>query len=430
MDKRALAHQIMLEYRDEIVRVIQDLVRKPSENMPPDGEELASQEYIANYLRQTGLPADMYQPDRVPGMVEHPDFWPGRNYDRRPNVSSELEGKGGGRSLLLTGHIDTVALGDNLWSVPPWGAEIHDGRIYGLGTVDMKGAMGATLVLHKAVAAKKIPLRGSLSFESVVDEEEGGVNATIAGRLRHGPRDGAVIPEGTGLQVYPAARGVLDTAFTFHSCKGALHKAGTGGEGNAGAVEQMAVFLTHLRELQDARSRHPLHPLYGGYPIAAPVEVIKVYAGGWGNKVPTAVPAEGRIEMIVETLPGEGHAAVQKEQDDWVASLIARYPQVFAKPPDVFHPIRFLRGTAMDPTHPLVTTMVESITQVWGKAPTVTGAPYACDMFALHQDFGMPGLLFGPTGGNAHAADEYVEIDSLFIFFEALLLFVMEWCGV
>jgi acetylornithine deacetylase len=103
---------------------------------------------------------------------------------------------------------------------------------------------------------------------------------------------------------------------------------------------------------------------------------------------------------------------------------------VFAKPPDVFHPIRFLRGTAMDPTHPLVTTMVESITQVWGKAPTVTGAPYACDMFALHQDFGMPGLLFGPTGGNAHAADEYVEIDSLFIFFEALLLFVMEWCGV
>ena len=54
----------------------------------------------------------------------------------------------------------------------------------------------------------------------MVDEEEGGVNATIAGRLRHGPMDGAVIPEGTGLQIYPAARGALITDFIFSSGKG------------------------------------------------------------------------------------------------------------------------------------------------------------------------------------------------------------------
>ena len=143
MDKRVLAHETLLRYRDEIVQVIQDLVRTPSQNTPPDGAERACQEYVADYLRRTGLVIDMYEPDKVPGLVEHPAFWPGRHYTGRPNVSSMLEGKGGGRSLLLTGHMDTVPVGDNIWSKSPWGADIHDGRMYGLGTIDMKGAMGA-----------------------------------------------------------------------------------------------------------------------------------------------------------------------------------------------------------------------------------------------------------------------------------------------
>ena len=429
MDKRVLAHETLLRYRVEIVRVIQDLVRTPSQNTPPDGAERACQEYVADYLRRTGLVIDMYEPDKVPGLVEHPAFWPGRHYTGRPNVSSTLEGKGGGRSLLLTGHMDTVPLGDNVWSKPPWGADIHDGRMYGLGTIDMKGAMGAMMVLCKALVENKIPLRGALSFESVVDEEEAGVNATIAGRLRHGPMDGAVIPENTALQIYPAARGILDTIFTFRNRKAALHQAGTGGQDKAGAVEQIGLFITHLHELEESRSRRPIHPLYAGYSIPAPVEIAKVYAGGWGSQNPVAVPPEGRIELLVETLPGEERAAVQQEQDEWMAGLVARYPQVLADGPDTRHPIRYLPGTAMDPKHPLVKTMQDSIRQVLGREPIVTGAPYACDMFALHQIFGMPALLFGPAGGNAHAADEYLEMDSLFEFFETLMVFVMAWCG-
>jgi acetylornithine deacetylase len=74
--------------------------------------------------------------------------------------------------------------------------------------------------------------------------------------------------------------------------------------------------------------------------------------------------------------------------------------------------------------------MAEAVSQVSGRQPPVIGAPYACDMFALHQIFDMPALLFGPTGANAHAADEYVEVESLFSFFETLMLFVMDWCGV
>lgn len=429
MDQRALAHDLTLRYRDEIIQVMQDLIRRPSRNTPPDGEELACQEYIANYLREAGLAVDMYEPDQVPGLTEHPAFWPGRNYRGRPNVSSLLEGRGGGRSLLLTGHMDTVALGDNAWSKPPFGAEVRDGRLYGLGSIDMKGAMGAMLVLYKAIAREKLPLRGALSYESVVDEEEAGVNATIAGRLRNGPMDGAVIPEGTELKIYPAARGVLISDLIFRSGQGTWLEVGTAGESAAGAVEQIGVFLTHLDEFQASRRKHPVHPLYTSYPDPVPVQVTKVYAGGWGNQVPIAVPPEGRIELIVQTMPGEERADVLKEQEQWLAGLAAAYPRVFAIPPETRQRLRCIPGTAMDPAHPLVTTIADSVRRVCGVEPTVIGAPYACDMFALHQIFGMPACIFGPTGGNAHAADEYVELDSVFSFFEALLLFVMRWCG-
>lgn len=429
MENRALARDLARQYRDEIVQVIQDLVRMPSRNMPPEGEELACQEYAADYLRKAGLPVDVYEPDRVPGLVDHPAFWPGRNYRGRPNVTSRLEGKGGGRSLLLTGHMDTVALGDNVWSKPPFGAEIEAGRLYGLGAIDMKGPLGAALVLYKAIAREKIPLRGALCFESVVDEEEGGVNPTIAGRLRYGPMDGAVIPEGTGLSIYPAARGVLITDFIFSSGTGTWLQVGTAAEGGVDAVEQIGVFLTHIHELQASRRRHPVHPLYTSYPDPVPVQITKVYAGGWGSLVPIAVPPEGRIELIVQTLPGEERADVLKEQQDWLAALVSANPRVFAIPPQTRHRLRWLPGTAIDPTHPLVTTLAESASQVLGATPTVVGAPYACDMFALHQIFHMPALVFGPTGANAHAADEYIDLESIYSYFESLLLFVMRWCG-
>lgn len=430
MDPRTFAHQMLAEYRDEIMQVVQDLIRKPSRNMPPGGEEQACQEYLAGYLRGAGLTADLYEPDAAPGLVEHPAYWPGRDYRHRPNLHSRLLGRGDGRSLLLTGHIDTVALGDNVWTYPPFAAEIHDGKLFGLGSVDMKGAMGATAVLFKAIAEKGVPLKGDLNYECVVDEEEGGVNATIAGRLRYGVVDGALIPEGTDLKIYPAARGALISDFIFSSTKGTWLDVGKSAEKTADAVKQMGIFLTHIDELSAIRRQHSIHPLYTSYPDPVPVQVTKVYAGGWGNQVPIAVPPEGRIELIIQTLPGETREAVYQEMTDWLEGVIARHQDAFLTRPEIRHRIRWMAPTAIEPDHPLVTTMVESARQVLARDLQVLGAPFACDMFALHQIFNIPGIIFGPTGAHAHAADEYVDVASLFAFWEMLLLFVMDWCGV
>ncbi len=157
----------------------------------------------------------------------------------------------------------------------------------------------------------------------------------------------------------------------------------------------------------------------------------KVYAGGWGNQVPIAVPPEGRIELIMQTLPGETREAVYKEMTDWLDSVIARHEDAFVTRPEIRHRIRWMVPTAIAPDHPLVTTMTDSaLGRCSGAIRQVLGAPFACDMFALQQIFNIPGIIFGPTGANAHAADEYVDLESLFAFWEVLLLFVIDWCGV
>jgi acetylornithine deacetylase len=428
MDRRTFAKETVARYRDEIIQVMTDLVRIPSENKPPVGHEKAVQEYMADFLRRAGLSADLYQPDQVEGMLEHPDFWPGRDYTDRPNLCSTLPGKGDGRSLLLTGHADTVALGENVWSRPPFGAEIHDGKMYGLGTSDMKGQMGAMLVLFKALAEQGVPLHGKLTYECVVDEEEAGVNATIAGRLRDGPMDAAIVAEATGLSIYPAIRGALIVHLLFQS-EGTWLETGSKAK-QANAVEQIGIFLTHLDELRALRRNHPVPEIYQSYGDPFPVTVTKVYAGGWSSEVPIAVPPEGRIQLIIETLPGEEQDRVWQEFEDWLDRVIERHPKAFPNRPRVELGLRWMHPTEIEPTHPLVTTLHDCIRQVTGHPPVVKGAPYQCDMWALHRTFNMPAVVFGPTGANAHAADEYVDLESVFTFAESLLLFILDWCGV
>jgi acetylornithine deacetylase len=66
---------------------------------------------------------------------------------------------------------------------------------------------------------------------------------------------------------------------------------------------------------------------------------------------------------------------------------------------------------------------------VLGSPPDIAGIEGPCDLYVFHQAFSTPAVLWGPRGGNTHAADEYVEIDSLVDATATLLLFVCRWCG-
>jgi acetylornithine deacetylase len=103
--------------RRAILDLNRELVSIPSENRYPEGDEKDVQEFVEGYLGDLGCRTDTFLPTEVPGLAEHPAYLGGRNYEGRPNVVGKKEGTGGGRSILFSGHMDTVPRGEDPWSV-------------------------------------------------------------------------------------------------------------------------------------------------------------------------------------------------------------------------------------------------------------------------------------------------------------------------
>ena len=120
-----------------------------------------------------------------------------------------LEGEGKGRSLILNGHVDTVPPGDTtLWKHNPFGGEIEGDRIFGRGSVDMKGGISAMIMAVKFIKEAKIRLKGDIILQCVVDEEGGG-NGTLACVDRGYKADAAIVTEPTNLKIMIAHRGAM-----------------------------------------------------------------------------------------------------------------------------------------------------------------------------------------------------------------------------
>ena len=197
-------------------------VRTPS----PTGEEAAGQTHMRGLLAQAGADVHESQPDieamfaAYPDVAQYPTHWQHDlilpyadlptwaalessglrtvlNYEGRPNLVGTWRGAGGGRSLILNGHVDTVTIEPRAgWTRDPFGAEIVDGLMYGRGTSDMKGGVMAALMAITYLRHTGIRLRGDVSLQCVVNEEHAG-NGTLD-LVRRGFRaDAAVVLEPT-----------------------------------------------------------------------------------------------------------------------------------------------------------------------------------------------------------------------------------------
>ena len=415
------------EHRDRLVEIIRDLVRIPSENTPPDGREEACQQYVAEFLRQQDLAPTLYELSEVPGLREHPLYEPGRDYERRPNVGARKNGRGGGRSLVLSGHIDTVPRGSQPWTRDPFGGEIDGNRLYGRGSNDMKGGVGTNLFIAEALRALGIDLCGDLVFETVVDEEFGGVNGTLAGRLKGFNADAAVISEPSFLRICPAQRGGRTVHIKLSAVGGVL----TEGELPAGVIDQLRHLLVKVQEFaRQRRSKAVVHELYADSTDPVPVSITKVFTGPWGTKEPITVPETCQVEMFWQLMPGEKQDEVEREFHAWFDAMMASAPQLFPSRPEVEFPIRWLPGSSILKTEPLVRELAASAAKVLGTEPLIQGIEGPCDLYVFHQAFGIPAVLWGARGGNTHAADEYLKIDSVVKAAQALLMFVCDWCSV
>ena len=414
-------------HRNRLVEIIQDLVRTPSENMPPTGNEEACQQYVAEFLRPQGWEPAVYSLGDVRGLREHPLFWPGRDYSRRPNVGARKRGHGGGRSLVLSGHIDTVPRGSQPWTRDPFGGEVEGNRLYGRGSNDMKGGVGTNLFIVEALRELGLELRGDLVFETIVDEEFGGVNGTLAGRLQGFNAEAAVISEPSFLRICPAQRGGRTAHITLQASGGVLSE----GKLPSGVVDQLRHFLIKVQDFAAQRRRKVrVHELYSHHTDPVPVSITKVFTGPWGTTEPITVPETCNIEMYWQMMPGEQQEEIEREFSEWLDDVTRSAPELFSTRPRVEFPLRWLPGSAISKSEPLVKELAGSASKVLGEEPAIVGIEGPCDMYVFHQAFGIPAVLWGARGGNTHAADEYLEIDSVVAATKALLVFVCRWCGV
>ncbi len=408
-----------------LVQILQDLVRIPSENTPPAGSEGQCQKYIADFLSATGCEPVVYSLEDVPGLKEHPLFMPGREYKNRPNVGTRIEGTGNGRSLLLSGHIDTVPVGSSLWKRDPFGGSVEGNLLYGRGANDMKGGVATNLFVIECLRKLDIQLAGDVLFEAVIDEEFGGVNGTLAGRLKGFNADAVILSEPSFLRICPAQQGGRIAHVTLKSSGGILDE----GPPAPGVVEQLTYLLVKIKDFAEQRRINAKpHPLYNGAnPV--PVSITKIITSPWGTKEPITTPVECRIEIYWQAMPGEKIEDIDREFLQWIASLSHMPGSPFVQPLDVEFSGRWLPGSAISKDEALVTELADCATRILGKAPVVAGMEAPCDMFVFHDVQHTPAVLWGARGGNTHAADEYVEIDTLIEAAKVLLVFACQWCA-
>ncbi|MCA1848365.1 MAG: M20/M25/M40 family metallo-hydrolase, partial [Actinobacteria bacterium] len=151
--------------RDDAVGLLQELVRVPSVT----GEEGAVQEIVERAFRERGLAVDRWEatPEEIGPYRDH--VGEQKTYSERPNVVGVRAGGGGGRSILLNAHVDTVEGGDpRAWTRDPFAGAIEGDLLYGRGSCDMKGGLVTHLAALDALADLGIELRGDVSVAATV----------------------------------------------------------------------------------------------------------------------------------------------------------------------------------------------------------------------------------------------------------------------
>lgn len=328
--------------------------------------------FIAEWLVQAGLDVQVHEV--MPG---------------RPNVVAIAHGTGGGKTLMFNGHLDTVGLNG---MQNPHTPVIRDGRLFGRGAYDMKGGLAACMLTM--AEAIRLRLAGDVIFTAVMDEEYTGLGTMeVAKKVR---ADAAIIAEPTELQLIVAHRGFvwLEVETQGVAAHGSRPHLGVD------AILKMGKVLTALQELDLRLRANPTHPLLGSGSLHA--SFIN------GGQEPSTYPEKCTLMLERRTIPGETPETVEAEVEAILAEIAAGDPafKAFVR-----------RGQAQPPMEtpadtPLLTILQQAAQSELHHPVKGTGVSYWTDAATL-QSVGIPCVLFGPLGAGAHAAEEWVDLESI-----------------
>lgn len=400
------------------VSLLQELVRTPSLT----GEEEAAQQIVARVMREIGLDVDIWEPDpaELAPYAEHVGEF--ETLAGRPNVVGRWRGSGGGRSLILNGHIDTVEPGvRNQWEVDPFSAELRNGRVIGRGSLDMKAGVVANIMAVAVLRRAGWTPAGDLIVESVISEEDGGAG-TLATILRGYTADACIITEPTAFSIVVAQGGSL--VFRIHVEGKSAHGAARN-EGES-AFEHFLPIFTELMALETERNRTIDHPLYAGMVNKIPINVGVIRAGAWPSSVPDWLFAEGRAGLV----PGETLDAFKTEFVAAVMKAAENDPWLAEHPPRVEWFSGQFAPAEISSEHELVSTLSGAHRAVTGNTPGIEAVTYGADMRHFIDVAGIPCLMYGADRvEGAHVPNESVSVDDMLTCIRTIALTAMRWCA-
>ena len=314
--------------------------------------------FVAAWLEERGLEVQVVEP--VPG---------------RPSVVGIARGRGGGRSLMLNAHMDTVGT-DGMES--PFEPRVENGRLHGRGAYDMKASLAACMVAGAEAARAGLP--GDVLVTAVADEEYASIGTQAV--LERFTADAAIVTEPTELRACVAHKGFVwaELATEGRAAHGSRPDEGVD------AIAGMAPVLTRLAQLQLDLGFGPAHPLVG--PPSVHASLIE------GGQELSSYPARCVLHIERRTIPGETAADVEREcaalagAEATVTMGLVRDPFEVAHDADV---VRALREVTDAP--------------LYGDTPWMDAA--------LTQAAGIPTVVFGPSGAGAHAVEEWVDLASV-----------------
>jgi len=429
----AAVEEYVAERRAELVALVQALVRfdTTSVDLSPgsahtENQESELQTLVAERLAAIGAEVDQWEPDPAE-FSDHPMMPPWHHWRNRPLTVGVIRGAGGGRSLIVNGHIDVVAAGEG-WTSPPFAAEVRDGRIYGRGAVDMKGGIGAALFALEALHAAGVRLAGDVIFETVPDEETCAMG-TIAAIARGYRADAGLVPEPTRLNLWIATRGLLHgtLAVPGRSAHAEMNQPSWEKGGGVNAIQKASYLLGALDELGEewaAREdkRHPLLGVPGIHPTG-------IRAGTFISNIPerceldlntTYLPANADERGYGSVPRGEIERAVAEAAaaDDWLAAHPPSWSWYTDYPP-----------SEIDPGAPIVGAVREAACEL-GVAVRPEGIDTTYDGALLTLFAETPSPAFGPGDlTRAHAVDEWVGTDELELAARLYARVIAAWCG-
>jgi acetylornithine deacetylase len=378
---------------DETVELLKQLVRINSVNpsLAPGGPgEAEIAEYVSGFMREIGLE------------VETEEVKPGR-----VNVTGTLKGNGGGPTLMLNGHTDTVSI-DHM-EIEPLNPSVRDGKLYGRGSYDMKCGLAAILASSKAIVESGMRLRGDLVIAGVCDEEYASIGAeSLIEKMKV---DAAIVTEPTELQIMVAHKGFawIDVDVSGVAAHGSQPEAGVD------AITKMGHVLVRLEELQTRleRKRHRF--------VGSPSVHASIIQGG--HELST-YPDHCRLQIERRTIPGETRSELETEMSSLLSAVKKEDPKFNAT-----HNIFFLRDPMEIPTDALICRVLRKcVSDVIGKKPGFVGGSGWGDT-QIFWSRGVPAVNFGPTGAGAHSAVEYVEVESVMTSARILELAAIDFCG-